>query len=333
MAQNNRVYFAVEQLGIAPDGSNVFTAVHGLQSVGVSTKFNLEQVFEIGQVSIYQMIENIPDIEVTAEKVMDQNPLLYHLGTYPSVSPSLSGRSNTKCIVGMSVYSDQQNSASGTPISQTTMSGVFVSSLAYSLNVDGNATESVSFVGNNKVWNNAFTAATFNNADAPVSGVFRRADVVMGSGVGCSLWPQDIPGINVGGYNMVIAGTNSQLAHIQTFRTSANLGRTPLFELGHKGPYFRYVQFPVQVNTEIDVIATDGDHVTALQEVNNTVNRVIKVFLSNGSYFDLGVNNRLVSCTFGGANASAQGGNATWTYSYLNFNDLIVHDPSDPSGL
>ena len=61
MAQN-RLYFAVKAIGIAPFGSNAFVAVKGAQSVGINTNFNLEQVFELGQLAIYENIENIPDI-------------------------------------------------------------------------------------------------------------------------------------------------------------------------------------------------------------------------------------------------------------------------------
>ena len=55
--------------------------VHGLQSVGITTNFNLEQAFELGQIEIYENIEGTPDVEVTLEKVLDGDPLIYHLAT------------------------------------------------------------------------------------------------------------------------------------------------------------------------------------------------------------------------------------------------------------
>ncbi len=61
MTANNRIYWACEGVGISPQDSVSFTGVHGLQSVGITTTFNLEQVFEIGQLSIYENIEDIPD--------------------------------------------------------------------------------------------------------------------------------------------------------------------------------------------------------------------------------------------------------------------------------
>ncbi len=43
---NNRVYWAVQAVGLKPDGdTGGYTALHGAQSVGLDTTFNLEQVF------------------------------------------------------------------------------------------------------------------------------------------------------------------------------------------------------------------------------------------------------------------------------------------------
>jgi hypothetical protein len=62
---NKRLFFAVYQVGICPPGISTFTSahvIHGLQSVGLTTNFNLQQVFEIGQLEIYENIEQIPVI-------------------------------------------------------------------------------------------------------------------------------------------------------------------------------------------------------------------------------------------------------------------------------
>lgn len=327
-----RIYYAVQQAGIAKLGTNTFTSIHGLQSVGVNTKFNLEQVFEIGQVSIYQNIENIPDVEVTAEKVLDGYPLIYHLATYPSTSATLSGRSNTKCTVGISIYGDVQDSASGTPIAQCTMSGMFCSSLDYKFPTQGNCTESITLVGNNKIWTNSFTPTAFTNTDAPsaVDGVQRRQMVLMGS-AGCTL-PQDIPGISASGTNE-LSGTD-YLAHLQNIGVSTNLGREQLFELGRRGVFHRYVSFPVEVKCDIEVLAITGDNVQALEDAtSNLTNRTIKIKLSDSTLLNLGTQNKLSSVTYGGGNAGQQGGNVTQTFSYINFNDLTVTQSSDPSGL
>lgn len=328
----NRIFYAVQQVGIAPLGSNTFTSVHGLQSIGINTTFNLEQVFEIGQISIYQNIENIPDIEVTMEKVQDGSPLLYHLLTQGATSPSLSGRQNRRAMIGLSVYSDSQDSASGTPLSQCTMSGVYVSSLSYTWPTEGNCTEQVTAVGNNKYWNNTFTADSFDNNDEPAfaSGVQRRQDVMMGSG--WSRFPSEIPGIEGDGYNYFNAD-GSLRGHISQVRSSTNLGREALYELGRRGPYFRYATFPVEVRTEIEIIYTGGEGLTALEDAEGRQSYPIVIKTRDGSVFDMGSKNLATSESYGGANAGRGGGNATMSFTYINYNDFTVTSPSDPSQL
>lgn len=330
---NKRVYYAVQQAGFSRCGLNTFTSVHGLQSLGINTRFNLEQVFEMGQLEIYHNSENIPDVEATLEKVLDGYPLIYHLATYPSTSASLSGRSNTKTTLGLSIYSDVQNSASGTPLAQCTMSGVYVSSLNYNIQVNGPATESVTVVGNNKFWNNTFTPTSFTNNDSPlaVTGVQRRQNIVFGSSA--SLLPQDIPGITSSGTNERDVGGDFG-AHLSSIRVSTNLGREQLFELGRRGPYHRFVTFPIEVRTDIECISTAGDTVTADENANsNLTDRTLKFVMNDSTTLDLGSRNKLSSVTYGGANAGTNGGNATVTYSYSNFNSLSVTHSQDPSGL
>ena len=84
MAANNRIFYACQLVGLSEMGTvptdlhSKSTAAHGVQSVGITTNFNLEQAFELGQIQIYENIEGLPDVEVTLEKVLDGYPLLYH---------------------------------------------------------------------------------------------------------------------------------------------------------------------------------------------------------------------------------------------------------------
>lgn len=342
---NNRIFFAVQQVMVAPNltGVGSFTsdhAVHGLQSVGVNTRFNLEQIFEISQLAIYENIENLPDIEVTLEKVLDGYPLIYHLATPEATSGTLSGRSTQKCKVLLSLYDDTNDSASGTPIAEAEMSGMFVSQLQYQFPVEGSCTESVTLVGNNKIWRTSAMGSTGHfsgNNDSPIGsgGVNRREDVLFGSGTGYCVLPPSIRGItSVGGgsgYNIQTSGVFG--AHIQSIRVSSNFGRDNMNELGRRGPYFRYINFPVEVTAEIEVYCTDGDRVQALEESENTTQECIRIKTREGTTVDLGLRNRLQSVSYGGANAGRQGGNATCSYSYSGFNSLTVSHPEDPAGL
>jgi len=349
MASNSRIFYAGQAVGFAPHGISAsggdpsgFFTVHGVQSVGLTTTFNLEQVFELGQLELYENIEGIPDIEVTVQKVLDGYPLLYHLATQDAVSSTLVGRSNSRSFIALNIYPDTNEAASGIPVQTVGMSGMFVSSLTYTLNVDGNSTEDVTLVGNNKEWTASgvyFVPVGLDGTDEPLSlassgGVQRREDVIMGTGLTgtVSLWPTEIPGIDASGFN--VQSGDSFLAHIQTATISTDLGREDLFELGRRGPYHRFASFPVEVTCAIEVTSSEGDLIDALADPpggTNLADQTIDVIMREGSRFNLGTKNKLSSVTYGGGDAT--GGNVSTVFNYSNFNSLNITHPEDPAGL
>lgn len=329
---NKRVFYGIYEGGFAENGSSAYIPVSGMQSVGVTTRFNLENVFQIGQSELYASIENIPDVEITAEKVFDGHAMLYHLATPKAVSATLIGRSNERCMFSLAYFSDSQDSASGTPLSQIVFSGLFPSSLNVTLPTEGFCTESVTLVGNQQEYKtSAFTfTGKFNNAGAPKSGPARRQNVVFGNNQ--SRLPTVIPGIATSGFNIQTAGQYG--AHIQSIRISTNLGRDPLYEIGRRGPYHRVAQFPVQVQSDFETYCLQGGGVTALEESEaNLSNETIYILLTDGTILDLGSRNKLSNQSETGGNAQANGGNRTCTYSFFNFNSLTITHDSDPAGL
>jgi len=347
---NRRIFYACQAVGMGGDGTPVasFTEVRGLQSVGINTTFNLEQVFEIGMISIYENIENIPNVEVTLEKVLDGFPLIYHLATSDnSTTSTLVGRSNAKAGLALSIVNDTFEAASGTPNTTCFISGCFVSQVSYKVAVDGNATESVTLVANNKTWSTGTTwTAHFRPADGGgwdadpyvdgadaaqvASGIARRQHVDMIS----STFPKCIDGINGSGKNTLDDVLKCYKTSFQSFSTSANLGREQILELGRKAPYFRYVKFPVAVTCELAVITKNGDQIGAteagvLGNGKNLNDETIKLVLTEGTVIDLGGKNKLQSANYQGG--GTDGGNATVTYSFQTFNDFNVQHSQDPN--
>jgi hypothetical protein len=350
MPANNRIFWAIEAVGLAKLGSSTYTAIHGLQSCGMTTSFNLEQVFELGQIEVYENIEGIPEVELTLEKVLDGYPLIYHLATRGYPSNDLVGRSNQRCSAALSIFGDTQNAASGTPIAQTTLSGLYVSSLGYTFPVDGNCTESVTLVGNNQTWKLAaydFTGG-FTNADQPLAltsglgGVQRRENVLFvpnnsdvtrdanGSVITtvATILPSEIEGISTSGTNnRDSAGQYG--CHVQSISVSTDLGREQILELGRLGPYFRYATFPVEVTCDIEIIALKGPvGISAYEESGSLSDKSIRVATTDSTFINLGTKNKLSNVTFGGGDAG--GGNATTTYSYVTYNSLVITHPQDP---
>lgn len=342
---NNRIFYAIQALGFAPHGvgsgpnPSGFVPAHGVQSVGMNTTFNLSQVFELGMLDIYENVEGIPDVELTAQKVLDGYPLLYHLATPTATGPSLVARTaNQRVYAALNIYPDTYEAASGTPLQAVGMSGMYLSALTYTFNVDGPSTEDVTLVGNDKLW---FASGLANfvpdfGGDRPLSlvnatsgGIQHREDVLMGEAANSSRFPAEIPGITSSGTNKLTDGVYG--AHIQRVTVQCNLGRTDLFELGRRGPYYRYVNFPIEVTSAIETTTSDGDLIDAEADPasgTNLTDQPIKIAMREGTVVDLGTRNKLQSVTYGGGDAG--GGNVAVTYNYRCFNTLTVTHPQDP---
>lgn len=207
-------YPTEESNNIVHGDANFGEQIHGLQSVGITTNFNLEQVFELGQIEIYENIEGIPDVEVTLEKVLDGYPLMYLMASTGVTSTSSSGllaRSKEECDVRLGIFGEEYNNVAeaadnnGDAEVEVYMSGMFISSVGYTFPVDGSFTESLTLVGNNKEWLTGSQVRltdeviqTFDGDDSPLAlaagsgGVQRREDLLLEY----SVLPVGIDGVN-----------------------------------------------------------------------------------------------------------------------------------------
>lgn len=336
---NNRLWYASESVSFATHGSTTYTALHGAQSAGLNTRFNLEQVFELGQAEIYEDAERQPDIEVTLEKVLDGYPLMWHLSTRGATAGTLAGRSNSRCMIGVSLYSDVQDSASGTPIKQVVCSGMYPSQISYDFTVNKPFMENMTFVGNDATWGTGlFSAPTFDNTDSPLAitgsgGVNMREDFILGEQAGTkTLLPTQVEGVSSSGTVAMVTGTPS--VYLQSVKVSSNFGRDAIYSLGKRGACYRYMQVPTQVETSIEVLSKQGHGVNAYEEATNLSEETIYIKIREGTTIDLGNKNKLMSV---GMNLGSAGGggsnNATTSYSYRTFGKFLVSHPNDPSGL
>jgi len=193
MANNNRVFYAIEQVAIKDNSAPPTGAVaslnsrkyitgalasgvnevnskwevpRGLQSIGMSTTFNLEQVFQLGQVELYEYSERQPDIEVTMSKAIDGTKPLFFMVTDPNAGNDIIARTaNYRVDVALQVYPDTQFRATGRPKSIVTASGMYLSNVSYTFPIDGFVTEDITLVGNDKIWGSfvAVSGATAGN--------------------------------------------------------------------------------------------------------------------------------------------------------------------------
>lgn len=363
MATNARIYWPIQAIGFAQLGANpvttglggygIYRPVKGGQSMGLSTTFNLEPLFQLGQISLYEYLENLPEVEVTVEKANDGTSLIEHLATPRAIVGTLAGRFNdNRCMGLMAFYNITQDAASGTPLSYVLLSGMYVNSVNWNIPVEGVSRETVTLSCRDKTWYYApsgtvsgpWASGTVTNAAsgrlpgaftgsettlAASGGAQRRQHVLMGSGY--SVWPKELPGIDaLNGFNLDAAGSGAYSAHIQNITVSTSLGRTDLFEQGRKGPYFRYANFPVEVTTSIDITASESGDAINCSETSSLTAQTIRILFNNGVSIDLGTSNKLKSVNQAGGDTG--GGNATLSYQYSNFNDytckMFVTDPA-----
>lgn len=304
---NKRIFYACQAVGFeAPHDTGATNGIfHGVQSVGVTTNFNLEQAFELGQIQIYENIEGLPEVEVTMEKVLDGYPLLYTSVTAGAGSAqvaannSLVSRSAERANIFLGIYdasSDVVGAGNGIQ-SHVFISGAYINSVSYTLPVDGNCTESVTLVANDKTWTttaaNGVGASPLVNAtvqsefdintdgkgdDLPLNnqagsfngGIQRRENINMSSCIipasvirAADADHPSAGSISTSAGNNVSGGLN--IAHIQSVTISSDFGREDINELGRKTPYFRAANFPIEVTCEIEVISTEGDWVQAYE--------------------------------------------------------------------
>ena len=319
---NNRVFYAIHSVAIkdnstaptnevvpiqpgvdvAPSGR--WEVVRGAQSVGMTTTFNFEQVFQLGQLEVYEYVELEPEVEFTIERVLDGTKPLWFMTTERGGISLVERTASYKVDVAVPVYPDTQTRATGLPISMVYGSGMFLSSISYTFPVDGNFTESITLVGNDKIWSDfelagdpyplesgaGTTGVVFNDQGSDQTQLGYPGNVAAtwygAPNLGIS------PFTTAGGEDATIIGSGVQrresfdllcsrlpteipgvsasgtleglVEHIQTISVSTDLGREDIFELGKKRPFFKFVTFPIEVTCAIEVITSQGDLIDAI---------------------------------------------------------------------
>lgn len=344
MANTDRIFYAVQAVGMGPTsvlpitgaGGAVtgffdtagFKWMHGVQSAGFSTTFNTDNLFEYGQLQIYQFVDEVPDIEVTLEKVLDGYPGLYLMSVGQTGTGNVIAAAKKACNVYLAIYPDSftyTGSGGGTGSANSLLfcSGMRVSNATYTFGVDGNFTESVTLQGNDKKWYtpSGQWSLPFNDTDQPQAGLVAKRQAIE-FGANKTVLPAEVSG-----------NIRDGQGNIQTITITADFGRENNLELGRYRPYTKFTTLPLQVTCDFEVLSLSGDLIDATSDAprGTGYNREIVVYLdansgsASGEYkIDLGSGCRLTSVNYTGGDTG--GGNATVTYSYTVFNKFSVTD-------
>ena len=295
---NKRIFYASHAVKVAG------VVVGGAQSVSVNTNFNLEQVFQLGRLAIYDNVSTDPDVEVTITKALDGLNLIYGLATGGG---SIVTNANDQTTIILGVGDDTNALIGGSNTSSITMTGCYITNLSYTIPVDGNMTEEVQFVGSHK---QAGGAALAPPNDTPNTKILRRQHLS-----NSTVLPVAVSGANISNISI-----------------SASLNREKMYTLGQFSPFHRFVNFPLEVTCSFDVIANEVDSI-AIAEVHTRcdgrvqpeepISIVLCVEGGAASYtFDLGAKCKMQSVNYSGGDTS--GGNVTLTYTYITYNDLSI---------
>jgi hypothetical protein len=335
MATNKRIFYATQAFSLTPvdvtgDSIDVGTAYYpgGVQSLGMNTNFNLEKLYQLGQLDLYEAVDNNPQIEFTINKIFDGTLPLFLLtmgGADHSTGTSLVKGQNNRVNLTLGIWKDtgDNDGNAGThagvdSINTLSATGLYASNFTFTFPADGNATEETTLVGNHKEWGaGSIDGWEFDPEDPTATihskGITRRYK--FNTADGKLVMPTGMP-------------SGSPLSNVTV---SFDLGREPIYTLGNYEPYLRYVNFPVEVTTEITTVAMDldigetynlspdayncsssGSSVTN----NETIKFVICADQGEELEIDLGDANRLQSVNYTGGDTG--GGNVQVSYSYTN---------------
>ena len=301
----SRVYFASQ--GVAIDDE----FITGVQSVGISINYSLEQAFQLGVLGIYDQIATDAEVGVTITKNLDGGGLL-----------------GTGKITIASTNDGTALSTSGVTQTVTVITGALVNSQTFNFPADGWATQEVSYFADNKsVATSGISGITVPNG--VTRNIYRHhVDVVSGG-----------PGGNI---------TNVTISTDYNLTPMFRLGQLKPHTRYTDYPVETTVEVTID-NTAVDNTTVNLDDISCSGTAVTTNDFIIQVCRSNysgspaqasgGSGCTLG--NQILyyfrvpkvtlsSVTQDGGDTG--GGNASTTYTYIGYDGVSHCLPSGSGG-
>tara|TARA_B100002019_G_scaffold65741_1_gene56452 strand:- start:5522 stop:6391 length:870 start_codon:yes stop_codon:yes gene_type:complete len=286
---NNRVFYACHAVSI--DGA----FVRGAQSVGMNTTFDLEPIFQLGQLKKIDTVTLTPQVELTVSRVLENsNPVL--TGTFEQI---FEDADHQVCVS----IGDDTAPLLVSPSASIHCTGAGVTGVTYNFPVDGTFTEEITFLGDSK----------------SVGGCSVEADEIEDTAA------QIVPTRQY--YQSGAPSLVTNAGNLTNVSISTSPGREFMYKLGSYKSFHSYVNTPAEVTIEFEVTATSTDQIGWVEasacagptgDAFNPEDISINIC---GSTFTM-EKCKLSNITYGGGDTG--GGNATINFTYVTFNSLTI---------
>lgn len=282
---NNRVFYACHAVSVGGG------FVAGAQSVGMTTTFDLEPVFQLGQLKQIDTVTLAPQVEITLTRVLGVGGTIYS-GTFEDM---FEPAEETLCLSIGDDTSPLLTSAS----SSIYCTGAGLTGVTYNFPVDGTFTEEVTYLARGKLLSGcSVTAQEYTDDTTDVKTRQHYA----------------------GGAPAVVTAAGN----LTNITISTSPGRELMYKLGEYKSFHSYPNTPAEVTVEFEVTATstDGIEIAEVEACNSPTIPQQDISLDIcGTTFTM-EKCKLSNITYGGGDTG--GGNSTINFTYTTYNSLEV---------
>ena len=283
---SNRVFYACHAAFL--DSS----PVAGAQSVGITTTFDLEPVFQLGQVKPVDIMNLAPSVEFTVSRALTSSSGTMWSGDFIT---NVGSANKTLCL---GIGDDTSPLLTSTASVQCTGAGI--SGATYNFPVDGIFTEELTFFADNKS---------------------------LGSGCGSVSEDTNSTAKTRQHYNGGAPTLVTSAGNLTNISISTSVSREQILALGNFKAVHNYASLPAEVTVEFEVSATSTDGaafgtVATCASPTGGVYDKQDISLNMCGITFLMEDCKLSNVTYGGGDTG--GGNATISFTYTTYNNLTI---------
>lgn len=278
---SNRVFYAVTYASLCGRSTP-----GGFQSVSLNSNVDLEPIFSLGQLALYDIIGGNSEFEMSAEASVDGGNFWDGAGGTGGGEAAVLAVGARQTLSGTIGFGSEASTGGGSATGFVNLSAGALTSHGLNLPLDGIATENVTVV-------------------------FRTAN----SGGGGN-WTQGTTPTN--SYSKVYTRQNFSPTGLVSGTSSITFNREDLFQFGQQGPIEKVVNYPAETSMEMEYLAKNGQSSPLTFADGYAAPSFSSVSISSGAT-TCSIQAALVGVSYSGGDTG--GGNGTYTESYAGYNN------------